>query len=57
MRGRVFRFGEAYFARNGMTALTRTPVLPEATSVGALSAHGLNRSRGRGGERAERARE
>ena len=28
----------ALFARNGMTVLTRTPVLPEATHVGALSA-------------------
>jgi hypothetical protein len=38
MRGRVFRFGEAFRARIGMTGLARTPVLPEATPVGALSA-------------------
>jgi hypothetical protein len=30
--------GEAYFARNRMTAMARTPVLPEATLVGPLSA-------------------
>jgi hypothetical protein len=36
--------GEAYFrARNGMTAMARTPVVPEGTHAGPLSAH-LRRS-------------
>ena len=34
-----------------MAALARTPVLPKATSLGALSALELNRSRGMGGVR------
>ena len=38
-------------ALHRMTAMARTPVLPEATPVGALSARELNRSRGRGGGR------
>jgi hypothetical protein len=33
-----------------MTAMARTPVLPEATPEGALSAHERNRSRGSRGE-------
>jgi hypothetical protein len=39
-------------ARNGMAALARTPIFPEATPVGALSAQERNRSRGSRGERA-----
>src|ERR1700722_10656869 len=30
--------GEGYFARNGMAALTRTAVVPDAIPLGALSA-------------------
>jgi hypothetical protein len=48
-----FRFGRwrLFRARSGTTAMARTPALPEAAPAGALSAQGLNRSRGRGGER------
>ena len=34
----------------------RNPAVQTGTNERPLSAHGLNRSRGRGGERAERAR-
>ncbi len=43
MCGRVFASGgEAYFALAMDGRLGATPVLPEATLVGALSAQGLN---------------
>jgi hypothetical protein len=55
--GRPLRAVKRFRARNGVTAMARTPVLAGATLVGALSARGLNRSRGTGGQWAERVHE
>jgi len=40
-----------------MTAMVRIPVLPAATDVRLLSARGLNRSRGTGGQWSDRVHE